>query len=216
MTDIPVYCTPIDELEDAKEFSNQIVMPVIGSLSESVQSSQLFNYAMNFVSFFLVLIISYFVVPLIYLYGFAAKIVKHTDIDNLKNNSGSSIPFWIFIILLLLGDILLFSVSSGSNNSNNNDTYYAIIILLMICLSVFIIISKSEKIYNLFDIDFEFGNFGSEYYKPIAGFIGVALLGSLIMLAITGVFPAAIFFIAGSIGYVFGSFLIKDNLVVDE
>jgi len=212
MTDIPVYCTPIDELEDANEFTNQIVMPVIGSLSESLQSTQLFNYAMNFVSFFFILIISYFAIPLIYLYGFAAKIVEHREIDDLKNGSGSSIPFLIFIILLFVGDILLFSVSSGSENSNNNDTYYAIIILLMICLSLFIILSKSESIYSLTKLNLNLGNFQGEIYKPIAGFIGLGLFIPLIMMTITKRFSAPMFFIAGSIGYVFGSFLIKDNI----
>jgi hypothetical protein len=218
MTDVPVYCTPIDELEDAKEFSKQIVMPVIGSFAESLKAIQIFYYAINFVTFFLVLIISYFVVPLIYLYGFAAKIVQHTDIDNLKTKNCSPMPFYIFIILLLIGDILLFSVGSGSNESNNFETYYAMTILLMICLFFLIIRSKSENIYDPWpDFLGNWGNIGGQWHKP---FIGLILGGLSVALPIAIIhripFSAAIFFITGSIGYVFGCFLVTDNLLVDE
>ena len=180
MTDIPVFCTPIDELGDAAEFTDQIVMPAIGPLSESIQSTKLFNYAMDFVSFFFILIVIYFLVPAIYLYVFAAKIVEHTNTDDLltKDSKDVWLPFGIVNLLYIIAAVLLVTIGSG------NATYFGIIFLIIFVTSMLIILSKPDNIYK-----FGFGTGGISWFMDIyfiAGFVVGGLLSGLLGFLLSG------------------------------
>ena len=212
MTDVPVFCTPIDEIDDAAEFTDQIVMPAIGPLSESIKSASLLNYALNFISFFVILISVYFLVPAIYLYAFAAKIVAHTDIGDLMNKPGTDvgIPFLIAMACYITGAILL--VTSGDRSS----IYFGIIFLIIFSLSFFILYAKSEQIYKF---GFGIGGITSWLGEPffIGGFVGGGLLSGLLSFLSPGTgdnynAKSVITLFSAITGGILGKFLSKDNL----
>jgi hypothetical protein len=211
MADVPVFCTPIDEIEDAAEFTDQIVMPAIGPLSESIKSASLLNYALNFISFFVILISVYFLVPAVYLYAFAAKIVEHTDIEDLMNKPGDGvgIPFLIAMAFYITGAILL--ITSGDQTS----LYFGIIFLIIFCLSFLILYAKNNPIYK-----FGFGFLGINKFMNLffgGGFIGGAVLSSLLVFLLPGTgdnktAKSAITIFCAITGGIIGQLLTKDNI----
>ena len=207
LTDVPVFCTPIDELGDAAEFTDQIVMPAIGPLSESIKSASLMNYALNFISFFVILIAVYFIVPAVYLYAFAAKIVPHADISDLmgKEATDVGIPFALVILLYVVVALLLFF---GGGNSSSLGTMFMIILVT----SFFIIASKPDKIYS-----FGFGTGGMSWFAdPFfgGGFVIGGLSSGLLSFLLSGLGAGAntaIMLFFATTGALLGKLFSKDK-----
>lgn len=157
MTDIPVFCTPIEEIDEANEFTDQIVLPVIGPLSESLQASQLFNYSINFISFFFILMVVYFGAPLFY-----DKMIIDKTLDNGVLSGIGGVICFNFGILFTISIIL---ISIGTTNPKSSVQYFGIIFLIILFLSIIIISQKSGENYKIFNLWNKFDSI-SRWFTP--------------------------------------------------
>jgi hypothetical protein len=150
MTDIPVFCTPIDEISDATDFTNQIVMPVIGPLSESIQSSQLFGYTMNFITFFIMLIAIYFGAPAFYIKMIVEKVIptyKPGEKTPADINAKIYSIFWYNLMSFIGYDIMLIAI--GYVIFSSTLQYLGVILGIIIFISTLVILQKTDDVYNI-------------------------------------------------------------------